>query len=130
MTWNWQQPDWPDFRWDERKLVRAEAAFIENAGIFIGASKHLDEDDHQSLRIELLSHEAVDTSAIEGEHLDRASVQSSIQRQMGLTALPRRSSTAEAGIAELMVHLYQNLSTPLTDEGLYQWHRLTMSGRS
>jgi Fic family protein len=130
MIWNWQQDDWPNFRWDERKLVSAEAAFLEGAGVTIGASKHFADADRQSLSIELLSREAVDTSAIEGEYLDRGSVQSSIQRQLGLAAERRRATPAEVGIAEMMVDLYRGLTQPLTEETLLNWHRLLMNGRT
>jgi len=129
MTWNWQQADWPQFRWDQDKLLAVETAFIERAGVVIGASKHIDEADKQGLSIEILSREAVDTSAIEGEHLDRDSIQSSIQRELGIAAPRRHASPAEAGIAEMMVHLYHHLTAPLTDATLFEWHRLVMAGR-
>jgi len=87
------------------------------------------EPERQSLSIEILSDEAVDTSAIEGEQLDRDSVQSSIQRQLGLAADRRRATPAEAGIAEMMVDLYRNLSQPLTEAVLLNWHHLLMRGR-
>jgi Fic family protein len=96
MTWNWQQANWPTFTWDERKLARAEALFIERAGVVIGASKHLSADERNGLSIEMMSHEAVDTSAIEGERLDRDSVQTSIRRHLGLESDHRRAAPAEA----------------------------------
>ncbi len=130
MTWNWQQADWPHFRWNQDKLLAIETAFIERAGVVIGASKHIGEADKQGLSIEILSREAVDTSAIEGEHLDRDSVQSSIQRELGVATPRRRASPAEAGVAEMMVHLYRNLSAPLTEAMLFEWHRRLMSGRA
>lgn len=129
MKWNWQQTDWPNFRWDAQKLAAFEAAFIEGAGVVIGASKHLPDRDRQSLSVEILSSEAVDSSAIEGEQLDRGTVQSSIQRQLGLAADHRRATPAEAGIAEMMVDLYRNIHQPLTDTNLLDWHRVLMAGR-
>ena len=130
MTWNWQQPNWPHFIWDVRKLARAETLFAEVAGVVIGASKHLSSDERDALRIELMCHEAVDTSAIEGEQLDRDSVQSSIRRHLGFTTDHRRSSPAEAGIAEMMVDLYQYVTVPLTETNLHLWHKLVMNGRT
>lgn len=56
-----------------------------------------------------MSTEALTTSEIEGEILDRASVQSSIQRQLGLAADNRRATPAERGVSEMMV----NLTRPL-----------------
>lgn len=130
MTWNWQQADWPHFQWNHDKLLAVETAFIERAGVVLGASKHIGEADKQGLSIDILSREAVDTSAIEGEHLDRDSIQSSIQKELGIATPRRRASPAEAGIAEMMVHLYRHLSAPLTEAMLFEWHRRLMSGRT
>ena len=66
----------------------------------------------QQLAVEALSTEAVTTSEIEGEILDRASVQSSIRKQLGLSVEERRVRPAEQGIAEMMVDLYRS-RTPL-----------------
>jgi len=130
MTWNWQQEDWPEFTWDQRRLARAEALFVESAGVLVGASRHLDPTERNALTIELMSHEAVDTSAIEGEPLDRDSVQSSIRRHLGLAGDHRRASPAEAGIAEMMVDLYEQASVPLTEATLFRWHKLITNGRT
>ncbi|MGN6210566.1 Fic family protein [Asticcacaulis sp.] len=130
MVWNWQHEDWPEFSWDRDKVTRAEMAFIEGAGVVVGASKHLGQRDRQNLSIALLSHEAVDTSAIEGEQLDRGSVQSSIQRQLGVAGDRRRASPAEVGIADMMVDLYRTLTEPLAEADLFRWHKMLMNGRS
>lgn len=55
-----------------------------------------------------MSTEALTTSEIEGEILDRASVQSSIQRPLGLAADNRRAAPGERGVSEVMVNLYTN----------------------
>jgi Fic family protein len=130
MRWNWQQEDWPNFSWDAPRLQKAEALFLEGAGIAIGVSKHLDEADRGALGVELMSHEAIDTSAIEGEALDRDSVQSSIRRHLGLASDQRRAKPAEAGIAEMMVDLYERVGEPLRESTLHQWHRLVANGRT
>jgi Fic family protein len=130
MLWNWQQEDWPRFAWDARKLVRAEMLFAEGAGVAIGASKHLEAADREDLTIELMSLEAVDTSAIEGEALDRDSVQSSIRKNLGLAGGGRRVGPAEAGIAEVMVDLYGHVGAPLGEVTLHRWRRLIVNGRT
>ena len=62
MNWNWQQPDWPNFNWDEARLHKAEAHFLHGAGEFAGAMKHLNPDDQKQLTIEAITGEAVTTS--------------------------------------------------------------------
>ena len=130
MAWNWQSPDWPNFRWDHSRIAAAEDQFLLGSGVAIGTVKHLDEDDHKQLQVELLSGEAVTTSAIEGEIINRASVQSSILRQLGLASPDkRRIMPAEQGIAEMMVDLYRSFSQPLSREMLFDWHRMVTAGR-
>ena len=70
-NWNWQQPDWPNFRYEARRLEQQESAFLNHGGILVGTIKHLNTADGDQLRIELMSNEAVQTSAIEGEIIDR-----------------------------------------------------------
>src|ERR1700687_3962806 len=69
------------------------------------------------------------TSEIEGEILDRASVQSSIQRQLGLASDNRRVAPREQGTAELLVDLYRTFAAPLSEQMIFKWHRMLMSGR-
>lgn len=129
MKWNWQQPDWPAFVWSTERLARAEQAFLVGGGVIVGAVEHLDEAGAETLIVETCTSEAMTTSEIEGELLDRASVQSSIRRQFGLEADPRRPHPAEAGIAELMVDLYRNAAEPLAHATLFNWHAMVTRGR-
>jgi Fic family protein len=129
MTWNWQQPDWPHFIWNRDRLTAAEKEFLLGSGVFLGAIKHLGDDDRNQLTVEAISTEALTTSEIEGEILDRASVQSSIQRQLGLTADKRKVGAAEQGISEMMIDLYKSFSSPLLDDTLFAWHRMLVGGR-
>ena len=129
MRWNWQLPDWPKFRFDADRLRAAEEAFLKGSGVVIGAFHHLEDDARDELTIELISQEIIDSSAIEGEILDRASVQSSLARHLGFAADQRRASAAEAGAAELMADLYRNHAAPLDDQMLFAWHAMLMNGR-
>src|ERR1700680_4907106 len=103
MTWNWEQPDWPDFTYDSVALQPLEKQFLVQSGEFIGAGKHIGADDQEALKIELISDEAVKTSEIEGEILDRDSVQSSLRHQLGLGAEAPGVKPAERGISPMMV---------------------------
>ena len=97
MNWIWQRPGWPDFTWSQADLEPLEARFRDDAGRRIGAWRRLGEDERIDLRVGWLSDEAAETSAIEGEFLDRDSVQSSVRRQFGLAHDRRPASPAEAG---------------------------------
>src|SRR6266853_5950448 len=129
MTWNWQKTDWPDFRWKAARLALAEKEFLIAGGRLAGTVKHLGEEEREHITVDSMSTEAVTTSEIEGEMLDRASVQSSIRKQLGLVADERRVRPAEQGIAEMMVDLYRSFSKPLSQEMLFRWHEMIVSGR-
>src|ERR1700753_2338108 len=129
MRWNWQQADWPNFRWKAETLAQAEARFLRGGGVLLGSTKHLNDSERDELLVEAMSLEAVTTSEIEGEMLNRASVQSSIQKQLGLATDRKRIAPAEQGIWELMVSLSRSTGEPLSSEILCNWHRMVMSGR-
>ena len=129
MTWNWQQSNWPKFAWNPARLAVAEQQFLVGGGMFVGAIKHLGEEDRNQLTVEAISTEALTTSEIEGEILDRASVQSSIRRQLGLAADNLRAAPPERGVSEMMVSLYNTFSEPLSDAMLFEWHKMLTSGR-
>ena len=129
MVWNWQRAGWPNFSWRPERLAAAEYAFVAGGGVFLGSVKHLGDEDKDELRVEALSAEAVTTSAIEGDILDRASVQSSIRRQLGLAADRRRVGPGEEGVAEMMVDLHRGFDAPLSDDMLFGWHRMVTNVR-
>ncbi len=129
MMWSWQRREWPNFSWSSELLRMAEEKFLLGGGVFAGTFNHLSGDDRDQLTIEALSTEALTTSEIEGEVLDRASVQSSIRRQLGLAADQRRVKAAEQGIAEMTVDLYRSFAEPLSNDTLFGWHRMLTSGR-
>ena len=77
MIWSWQQDDWPYFRWEKSALAAMEAQFLRRSGVLFGAIRHLNNADKNLLVVDLITGEAIKTSAIEGEYLNRDSVQSS-----------------------------------------------------
>lgn len=128
MTWNWEQPGWPEFTYDSSALLPLEQRFLLHSGEFIGAFRHVGRDDQEALKLELISDEALKTSEIEGEILNRDSVQSSLRRQFGLATDSRTAPPAERGIAEMMANLYTGFNDPLTHDVMFAWHRMLMSG--
>jgi len=128
MTWNWQQPNWPNFTYNSRLLEPLEREFLLQSGKLIGACKHIGPNDQETLKIELISDEAVKTSQIEGEILDRDSVQSSLRHQLGLGIEQPGVKPAERGISAMMLDLYSNFSMPLADTTMFEWHKMLLSG--
>ena len=129
MKWNWQREDWPNFSYDASALTELENEFLRDSGALLGAFKHLGSDVRKSITIDQISDEALKTSEIEGEILDRESLQSSIRRQLGLRTDGKRIPPAEQGIAEMMVDLYKNFDTTLDHNTLQDWNRMLLNGR-
>ena len=129
MVWNWQEKDWPRFHWSKTELENLEAQFLRQSGIFIGVSQHLSSEEQALLTVNIMTGEAVKTSEIEGEYLDRNSVQASIRRNFGLEVRHQRIPAAERGIADMMTDVYRNFAQPLSDTMLCYWHNLLTHAR-
>jgi len=128
MAWDWQRPEWPNFAYNSSVLEPLEKQFLLRSGEFVGACKHIGPDDQETLKIELISDEAVKTSEIEGEILNRDSVQSSLRQQLGLGFEAPGVKPAERGISKMMVDLYQNFAAPLADTTMFDWHTMLLTG--
>lgn len=96
MRWNWQLCDWSDFRVVADHIRAAEEQVLSGSSVVIGALHHFDADARDRLEIGLIATEVVDSSAVEGEILDRASVQSSLAPHLGFAADQCRASAPEA----------------------------------
>jgi Fic family protein len=81
MPWIWQHKKWPSFEYDAALLVEYEQQFYTNAGIVMGAVSHLQADNSEQLKIDILTQEAVSTSGIEGEILQRARLHAYAKRR-------------------------------------------------
>jgi hypothetical protein len=86
------------------------------------AQKHTGEVEKIHLTVDVMSTEAMNTSGIEGEILNRGSVQASIRRNFGLDTDSRRTPPVKQGIAEIMVDLYRTFDVSLSRSKLLTWH--------
>lgn len=124
MSWNWQLPGWPAFQFDPGCIAKREKQFLLAAGSGSAFLKKIDVQEREQFIVEILSSEGEQSSRIEGEILDRASLQSSLKRHFGLNASePKPKRVKEAGVAELLCTIYESYEKPLTHEMLWQWHR-------
>jgi Fic family protein len=123
MTWNWQLKDWPNFTHDIRALENFERALLLASGSFLGVFKCLDAQEQETLKISLLSDEALNTSAIEGVYLHRDSLQASLRKEFGFMAEVQKFSPAEKGIAQVMRDVYTHYAEPLNHDKLFTWSK-------
>jgi Fic family protein len=126
MRWIWQQPDWPDFRYDKLALEHRELEFRLNSERLAGSFDALPMASQEDATIDLMLSEAIKTSAIEGEDLDRGSVRSSLLSLITSDTLPENSDQKSAGAASLLVDIRKNWQTSLTHELLGKWQSMAV----
>ena len=122
MLWNWQLPDWPKFTCNMEWITQQERAFLLGVGSSCACIKNIEESEYNQFVVEILSIEGLESSKIEGEFLDRESLQSSIRQHFGFHPSSFREKNKEAGMAELLCDVYTTFDKPLTHEMLWQWH--------
>ncbi|PCI91084.1 cell filamentation protein Fic [Candidatus Aerophobetes bacterium] len=129
MVWNWQLPQWPHFTCDVSQLSHLDRKFLQGTGGEFAVLKHLDDKKKKQFIIEILCVEGLKSAEIEGEVLERESLQSSIQRHFGL-GNKKVTPPKEQGMGDLVWCVYDTFADPLTHEMLHDWHRLLMRGES
>ncbi|MFQ5345601.1 MAG: Fic family protein [Mariprofundus sp.] len=124
MKWNWQRESWPRFEYDPSALQELEEVFIKESAKLIGASDIVTEEQRQRFTIDLMSEEALKSSRIEGELLNRDSVASSLLQHFGFALNDRviQANDKERGVAAVMLDNYRSYDKPLTHERLFEWH--------
>jgi Fic family protein len=129
MHYNWQQADWPDFRYDLAAVTDGLLAFAAHSGRAGGLLKGLPDDLEAEAVLDLMIAEAIQSSAIEGEVLDRGDVMSSIRNHLGInpTIQPVKNRGA-AGAGELMVAVRSTFKEPLSEQMLFTWHAMLLGG--
>lgn len=128
MTLNWQLPDWPNFLFDSSLYSENERAFIYLCGKSQGYLKAISKSEFDKFKVEILSLEGAESAKIEGEILDRESLQSSIRRQFGLDPLLKKESVKEQGMAESLLDVYKTFQDPLDHKTLFRWHSYLFKG--
>lgn len=128
--YNWQQKDWPNFTYNLHALEDDLFLFAEKTGHISGVLKALPEATQVEAIIDTLVAEAVKTSEIEGEYVSRKDVLSSIRKNLGIVTAPEFIIDKMAvGIAELMIDVRKSFEEALTEEKMFDWHRMLLPER-
>lgn len=130
MPWNWELPQWPNFRYDPDSLVHKERQLLLTAGKALALLKSIDTRSHDQFIVEILSREGQESALIEGEILNRESLQSSIRQQFGLAQSKKKGGNREANMAGILCDVYQTFDQPLSREMLSHWHKQLFSGET
>lgn len=127
-----ENKDWPDFRWEDKRLVQLLAEVRHLQGRLVGRMEVVGFNLREEATLQTLTEDVIKTSEIENEKLDEYQVRSSIARRLGIDigGLATGDRNVE-GIVEVMLDATRNYDKKLTDERLFGWHgALFPTGRS
>lgn len=122
-TYIWQWPEWPNWQFDLGTLTALLMDVSRTQGLLLGRLADVGMGLRDQVCLAVLTEDVVKTSEIEGEHLEAASVRSSIARRLGvdiggLTPVDRHAD----GVVEMILDATGNCAAPLTLDRLYGWH--------
>ena len=118
--WIWESENFPNFTYTN---VNLEELFYK-LGQLRTVERFMNNTNSKELLLDVLEDEAVATSAIEGEVLQRSSVRSSINKILRLGLEEDYSYTNQTdSLVEIIIDAKQNSKEPLTKEKLFVWHK-------
>jgi Fic family protein len=127
-----QNPDWPNLRWNNAKLLALLGDVRHRQGRLLGRMEVLGFRLRAEASLTTLTSDVIKSSAIEGSLLDAKQVRSSIARRLGLDFGGHAKANRDVeGVVEMMLDATQKYAEPLTSERLFSWHAsLFPTGRS
>ncbi|NYT76940.1 Fic family protein [Alcaligenaceae bacterium] len=122
----WQSPhwpNWPNWQYDLAVLAEPLAAVSRAQGLLFGRLADVGMALRDEASLSALTQDVVQTSAIEGETLNVASVRSSVARRLGVDigALAPADRHVE-GVVDMVLDATSNATAPLTTKRLFGWH--------
>lgn len=122
-TYIWKAPDWPNWRYDLAALAQPMAEVSRAQGWLLGRLADVGMALRDQASLSALTEDVLKTSEIEGEHLNVASVRSSIARRLGVDigALAPADRHVES-VVELVLDATVNCQSSVTRERLFGWH--------
>ena len=121
--WIWQQENYPNFTYDSKKLENLIQKVSIEQGYLIALSQTMDNNTIIQRQIEALESEAIGTSAIEGEILNRDSVKASIKKKLGFRDIDyNKIDNSVEYLIEVIIDANTNYNEDLTLKRLFAWH--------
>lgn len=118
----WQQNDWPRWRFDATLLAAPLAAVHRAQGRLAGRMEAIALPERRLAALQVLSHEVLTTSEIEGELLPLDTVRSSFARRLNVDigALMPADRLVD-GVVDMVLDATQAYAQPLTAARLQRW---------
>jgi len=127
-TYIWQAPTWPTWRYDLPLLADLLTQVSHAQGALLGRLTDVGLALQSEASLAVLTEDVVQTSAIEGEALNVASVRSSVARRLGVDigALAPVDRHVE-GVVEMVLDATARAHSAVTAERLFGWHAALFS---
>ena len=121
--WVWQDAEYPNFKYKIEKLTPMLLEIKYYQGLLTGVYETINVDEYAFAKLEILTTEIVDTSAIEGEILNRNSVRSSLSKKLGIKLNSVDSSDERTdGLVDILLDATTKYDEKFTKERLFGWH--------
>ncbi|MCX6957044.1 MAG: DUF4172 domain-containing protein [Verrucomicrobiae bacterium] len=121
----WERKDWPKWEGSVETFSEQLLKIHQKQSKLLGMMEGLGFTLREEACAQALAEEVLKTSEIEGEHLDQATVRSSVARHLGIEigALAPSDRFVD-GVVEIILDATTRYKQPLTKQKLFQWHRL------
>ena len=128
----YQRAGWPDFTWDNERLLVLLGEVRHMQGRLSGRMETLGFELRDEATLSTLTTDVLKSSEIEGEFLNIEQVRSSVARRLGLEVAGMvYSDRSVDGVVEMMLDATQQYQKPLSTTRLFNWHAaLFPAGRS
>ncbi len=128
----YQYKDWPEFKWDNNKLLKLLADIRHQQGRLIGSMEALGFDLRAEAMLSTMTLDIIKSNEIEGEILNPDQVRSSLAQRLGIDIgglVPVNRDVD--GVVEMMLDATQKYNEPINENRLFGWHSCMFpSGRS
>jgi Fic family protein len=124
--YNWQHKNWPDFKFEGASIDTQLMKFMLKAGALKGMITALPEAISTETIVQIMVAEAIKTSEIEGETINRIDVMSSIRKNLGLPIAKEPKDKNAIGLSQLLIDVRNTYTQPLTQTKILEWHNLLM----
>lgn len=126
LKWIWESKEFPNFNYKQTNLDTLNYKF----GQLKMVENFININSTNELLLDSLLDEAISTSAIEGEILQRSSVHSSINKILKLGLEDDYSYTVQTdNLIQILIDAKTNLN-PLTKERLFSWHKALFESKT
>ena len=120
--WIWQHHNWPHFSFHADRLLNDLGEASKMIGALEAISQSISDQANTAALERVLSDDAMETSAIEGETLRRSSVRFSIRRRLGLPIEQNDQDIRTDGLIAMLFDARSQIQEPLSALRMLGWH--------